>query len=82
MWCNEKSKLFKSTYAVQNHMNDKGHCRMKLEGDMLLECQEFYDFSSSYPDASKFLKKKMFVFSCCNVKLFITVILSIDNLLF
>lgn len=32
-------------------MLDKGHCKMLHEGEALLEYSEFYDYSSSYPDA-------------------------------
>lgn len=32
-------------------MIDKGHCKMLHEGDALVEFAEFYDYSSSYPDA-------------------------------
>lgn len=32
-------------------MIDKGHCKMLHEGDALVEYAEFYDYSSSYPDA-------------------------------
>lgn len=32
-------------------MIDKGHCKMLHEGDALAEYAEFYDYSSSYPDA-------------------------------
>lgn len=32
-------------------MIDKGHCMMLYEGETLLEYMQFYDYSSSYPDA-------------------------------
>lgn len=32
-------------------MIDKGHCKMLHEGDALAEYAQFYDYSSSYPDA-------------------------------
>ncbi|KAK7083267.1 hypothetical protein SK128_011949 [Halocaridina rubra] len=37
--------------AVQKHMRDKGHCYLNCEGEKLLEYEEYYDYSSSYPDA-------------------------------
>lgn len=39
--------------AVQKHMNDKGHCFLDVEGDKLLEYQDYYDYSSTYPDAGE-----------------------------
>lgn len=41
--------------SVRKHMIDKGHCKMTLEGDGLLEYADFYDYSSSYPDASELI---------------------------
>lgn len=32
-------------------MIDKGHCKMRHEGENLIEYEDFYDYSSSYPDA-------------------------------
>ena len=30
--------------GVQQHMIDKGHCKMLHEGDALLEYSDFYDY--------------------------------------
>uniref|UniRef100_A0A915JTA6 C2H2-type domain-containing protein n=1 Tax=Romanomermis culicivorax TaxID=13658 RepID=A0A915JTA6_ROMCU len=51
LWCNEKGRRFKSLDAVQKHMIQKGHCRMYHDGEAMLEYEDFYDYSSSYPDA-------------------------------
>ena len=52
LWCNEKGKSFDDIKAVQRHMMDKGHCKVRLEpGDDVLEFSDFYDFSSSHPEA-------------------------------
>jgi pre-60S factor REI1 len=51
LYCNGKGKEFHSIEAVQKHMTDKGHCKIYYEGDDILEFSDFYDFSSSYPDA-------------------------------
>ncbi|XP_078034970.1 cytoplasmic 60S subunit biogenesis factor ZNF622 [Augochlora pura] len=51
IWCNDTGKSFQSTDAARAHMVDKGHCKMLHEGDALAEYSEFYDYSSSYPDA-------------------------------
>lgn len=51
LWCNDKGKAFYSTEAAQQHMIDKGHCKMLHEGEALLEYSDYYDYSSSYPDA-------------------------------
>jgi len=44
LWCNEKGKSFHSTKSVQQHMVDKGHCKLLHEGDVLLEYTDFYDY--------------------------------------
>ncbi len=51
LYCNERSKHFQSLSAVQRHMEDKQHCRIKHDQDALLEYSRFYDFTASYPDA-------------------------------
>nr|XP_031839893.1 zinc finger protein 622 isoform X2 [Nomia melanderi] len=51
IWCNDTGKSFQSAEAARSHMVDKGHCKMLHEGDALAEYAEFYDYSSSYPDA-------------------------------
>lgn len=49
LWCNDKGKSFYSTKSVQQHMMDKGHCKILHEGPALEEYTDFYDYSSSYP---------------------------------
>ncbi|XP_076395574.1 cytoplasmic 60S subunit biogenesis factor ZNF622 [Megachile rotundata] len=51
IWCNDSGRTFQSAEAARAHMIDKGHCKMLHEGDALAEYAEFYDYSSSYPDA-------------------------------
>lgn len=51
VWCNDSGRTFQSVDAARAHMIDKGHCKMLHEGDALVEYAEFYDYSSSYPDA-------------------------------
>ncbi|XP_046664933.1 zinc finger protein 622 [Homalodisca vitripennis] len=50
LWCNDRGKAFHSAEAAQQHMIDKGHCKMLHEGEALLEYSDYYDYSSSYPD--------------------------------
>jgi len=50
LWCT--TGVFKSVEAVQKHMKDKGHCKMLHEGDALVEYDEYYDYSSSYPEGA------------------------------
>ncbi|KAI1287655.1 Zinc finger protein [Halotydeus destructor] len=53
LWCCETGRGFRSVNAVQRHMADKGHCKMRLEpGDTLLEYSDFYDYSPSHPEGS------------------------------
>ena len=43
----------KGTEAVRKHMIDKGHCRIPWDtDDQRLELSDYYDYSSSYPDAN------------------------------
>ncbi|KAK9309105.1 hypothetical protein QLX08_001072 [Tetragonisca angustula] len=51
IWCNDSGRSFQSAEAARAHMIDKGHCKMLHEGNALAEYAEFYDYSSSYPDA-------------------------------
>jgi len=48
LWCN---KTFRTAEDCQKHMRSKGHCKINIEGDALLEYDEWYDYSTSYPDA-------------------------------
>ena len=51
IYCNAKSREFRSLDAVRKHMVDKGHCKVAYdsEGDRL-EISDFYDFTASYAD--------------------------------
>lgn len=53
LWCSERSKAFLTVSSVQKHMVDKGHCKLKHEGETLVEYAEYYDYSESYPDQSE-----------------------------
>ncbi|KAL5507267.1 REI1 [Sanghuangporus vaninii] len=51
IYCNLKSRDFRSLEAVRKHMIDKSHCKMAYDiVKERLEYADFYDFSSSYPD--------------------------------
>ncbi|KAL5485189.1 REI1 [Sanghuangporus weigelae] len=51
IYCNLKSRDFRSLEAVRKHMIDKSHCKMAYDTvKERLEYADFYDFSSSYPD--------------------------------
>jgi len=50
--CSEKGKCFRSLDAVRKHMVDKGHCKIAFAGgDAIAEFADFYDYSSTYPEA-------------------------------
>jgi len=51
--CNWKASRSYTLDSVQKHMVSKGHCFVRLEGDGLIEYADFYDYSSSYPDADE-----------------------------
>ncbi|XP_076439670.1 cytoplasmic 60S subunit biogenesis factor ZNF622-like isoform X2 [Babylonia areolata] len=53
LWCQDRSKLFRSVRAVQKHMVDKGHCKMKHDDSSRAQYVDFYDYRSSYPDADE-----------------------------
>lgn len=53
LWCQDRSKLFRSVRAVQKHMVDKGHCKLKHDDSTHGSYADFYDFRSSYPDADE-----------------------------
>ena len=54
LWCCDTGKSFRHVSAVQRHMLDKGHCKMRHEaGENLLEYAEYYDYTSSYPDGEQ-----------------------------
>eukprot|EP00123_Amoebidium_parasiticum_P000234 comp10563_c0_seq1/m.5270 comp10563_c0_seq1/g.5270 ORF comp10563_c0_seq1/g.5270 comp10563_c0_seq1/m.5270 type:complete len:373 (-) comp10563_c0_seq1:344-1462(-) len=50
LYCNEKGRAFMSMEAAQKHMVDKGHCMIAYEDKDMDEYEDFYDFSSTYPD--------------------------------
>ncbi|KIY50188.1 hypothetical protein FISHEDRAFT_39351 [Fistulina hepatica ATCC 64428] len=50
--CNGKGREFRTLEAVRKHMLDKSHCKIAYSTEReKLEISDFYDFSSSYPDA-------------------------------
>uniref|UniRef100_A0A8D8V8R1 Zinc finger protein 622 n=2 Tax=Cacopsylla melanoneura TaxID=428564 RepID=A0A8D8V8R1_9HEMI len=53
LWCNDEKKTFHSLESTQQHMVDKGHCKMLHDGKALLEYFDFYDYSSSYPEVEE-----------------------------
>ncbi|KAF7793785.1 hypothetical protein EIP86_004906 [Pleurotus ostreatoroseus] len=59
IYCNGKGREFRTLDAVRKHMLDKGHCKIAYETEKdRLELSDFYDFSSSYPEAAKRSKKR------------------------
>lgn len=42
LWCS--NKCYRSLDAVQKHMSDKGHQKMRFEGETLLEYSDFYTY--------------------------------------
>ncbi|KAI0686353.1 C2H2 type zinc-finger-domain-containing protein [Cytidiella melzeri] len=52
IYCNGKGREFRTLDAVRKHMLDKAHCKIAYDSeDDRLELSEFYDFTSSYPNA-------------------------------
>lgn len=52
IFCNAKSREFRTLEAVRKHMADKCHCKIAYDSENdRLEISDYYDFSGSYPDA-------------------------------
>lgn len=58
VFCNEKGREFRTMDAVRKHMVDKSHCKIAYDTENdRLELSDYYDFTSSYPDANTIKKK-------------------------
>jgi len=54
IYCNGKGREFRTLDAVRKHMVDKSHCKIAYDTEKdMLEISDYYDFSSSYPDAEE-----------------------------
>jgi len=52
LWCNGRGRSFHSLEAVWKHMEDRGHQKLAYDDEeSRLELSDFYDFTSSYPQA-------------------------------
>lgn len=52
IYCNGKGREFRTLDAVRKHMVDKSHCKIAYDTeDERLEISDYYDFTSSYPNA-------------------------------
>lgn len=58
LWCNERGRSFLTKEAAQQHMIDKGHCKMLHEAETLLEYSDYYDYTRSYPDYDQETKSR------------------------
>src|ERR1700733_3747196 len=59
IYCNGKGREFRTLDAVRKHILDKSHCKIAYSSENeKLEISDFYDFSSSYPDAGQKKEKK------------------------
>ncbi|KAE9401583.1 hypothetical protein BT96DRAFT_918715 [Gymnopus androsaceus JB14] len=59
IFCNGKGREFRTLDAVRKHMTDKSHCKVAYDSaDDRLEISDYYDFTSSYPDAHLRKQKK------------------------
>jgi pre-60S factor REI1 len=53
IYCSGSSREFRTIEATRKHMTDKSHCKIAYDSpDDRLEISDYYDFTSSYPDAS------------------------------
>lgn len=54
LYCNRKSREFRTLDAVRKHMIDKSHCKIAYDTEKdRLEISDYYDFSSSYAAVPK-----------------------------
>ncbi|OTF76760.1 zinc finger protein 622-like protein [Euroglyphus maynei] len=55
LWCSDNGKTFSTIKSTQQHMIDVGHTKINFHNrtESLLEFEDFYDYSSSYPNDSK-----------------------------
>ncbi|KDQ57570.1 hypothetical protein JAAARDRAFT_130649 [Jaapia argillacea MUCL 33604] len=52
IYCNGKGREFRTLDAVRKHMVDKTHCKIAYDSEPdRLEISDYYDFTTSYPDA-------------------------------
>ena len=59
IYCNGKGREFRTLDAVRKHMVDKSHCKIAYDTENdTLEISDYYDFSSSYPDAEERQRRK------------------------
>jgi len=59
IYCNGKGREFRTVDAVRKHMIDKSHCKIAYDTEPdMLEISDYYDFSSSYPDAEERRRRK------------------------
>ncbi|KAH9083786.1 C2H2 type zinc-finger-domain-containing protein [Lactarius deliciosus] len=59
IYCNGKGREFRTLDAVRKHMLDKSHCKIAYDSERdMLEISDYYDFSSSYPDAEERRRRK------------------------
>ena len=59
IYCNGKGREFRTLDAVRKHMVDKSHCKIAYDSERdMLEISDYYDFSSSYPDADERQRRK------------------------
>ncbi|KAH9855214.1 C2H2 type zinc-finger-domain-containing protein [Lenzites betulinus] len=54
IFCSGRGREFRTLDAVRKHMIDKGHCKIAYDTEPdRLEVSDFYDFTTSYPDADE-----------------------------
>ncbi len=59
LYCPNGGKEFGSLAAVRAHMRDRAHCKLAYDTEAeRLEVSDYYDFSSSYPDAAQGKKSR------------------------
>lgn len=51
LWCS--SKCYRDTLSCQKHMVDKGHQKMKFEGETIIEYADFYEYDDEVGDQTR-----------------------------
>uniref|UniRef100_A0A0N5BFR1 C2H2-type domain-containing protein n=1 Tax=Strongyloides papillosus TaxID=174720 RepID=A0A0N5BFR1_STREA len=50
IYCPETTRRFPTIESCRQHMIDKGHCKITIDGDRIIEYYEFYDYSPLFDE--------------------------------
>uniref|UniRef100_A0A0N4ZYE9 C2H2-type domain-containing protein n=1 Tax=Parastrongyloides trichosuri TaxID=131310 RepID=A0A0N4ZYE9_PARTI len=50
IYCSDKTRRFPTIESCQQHMIDKSHCKINIDGDNIIEYYEFYDYTPLFDE--------------------------------